>query len=71
LLLNVIPADNVLFASETFGAVRATDPNTGCEFDDTKSYIEASNVLSDADKAKIYTQNALGVYKRLGFRMSN
>jgi len=68
LLLNVIPADNVLFASETFGAVRATDPNTGRAFDDTKAYLEASKALSDADKAKIYTQNALGVYKRLGFR---
>jgi len=70
LLLNVIPADNVLFASETFGAVRAIDPNTGRAFDDTKAYLEASKALSDADKAKIYTQNALGVYKRLGVRIA-
>jgi 4-oxalmesaconate hydratase len=70
LLLNVIPADNVLFASETFGAVRAVDPNTGRAFDDTKAYLEASKALSDADKARIYTQNALGVYKRLGVRIA-
>jgi 4-oxalmesaconate hydratase len=68
LLLKVIPADNLLFASETFGAVRATDPDTGRAFDHTKAYIDASDAVDAAAKAKIYTHNALGVYKRLGQR---
>jgi 4-oxalmesaconate hydratase len=36
LLTKVIPADNILFASETLGAVRGIDPETGHPFDDTK-----------------------------------
>ncbi len=66
LLLKVIPSENVLFASETIGAVRAVDPQTGRNFDDTHAYIKASQVVSDADKEKIYQHNALGLYKRLG-----
>lgn len=66
LLLKVIPSDNVLFASETIGAVRAVDPKTGRNFDDTHEYIKATGVVSDEEKAKIYSTNALGVYKRLG-----
>lgn len=36
LLLKVIPADNVLFASEIFGAVKGVDPEKGFHFDDTR-----------------------------------
>ena len=66
LLLKVIPSDNVLFASETIGAVRAVDPKTGRNFDDTHHYIEQTQVVTSAQKEKIYLDNALGVYKRLG-----
>jgi 4-oxalmesaconate hydratase len=66
LLLKVIPSDNILFASETIGAVRAVDPKTGRNFDDTHEYIKATTVLGDTEKSKIYSSNALGVYKRLG-----
>ena len=66
LLLKVIPSDNVLFASETIGAVRAVDPKSGRNFDDTHHYIEQTQVVSQAQKDKIYLNNALGVYKRLG-----
>ena len=38
LLLDVIPAGNILFASEMVGAVRGIDPETGHYFDDTKRY---------------------------------
>ena len=60
LLNTVIPVKNVLFASEMIGAVRGIDPETGHYYDDTKRYIAASKLLSDA--AVSYTH--LDVYKR-------
>ena len=65
LMTEVVPVDNVLFASETFGAVRAIDPETGHQFDDTKRYIENSPHLSDADRQKIFAGNAQRVFNRL------
>ena len=65
LLLRVVPAANVLFASETVGAVRGVDPRTGHAYDDTRRYIDASPAAGDADKARVYSGNALGVYPRL------
>jgi 4-oxalmesaconate hydratase len=62
LLADVIPADNILFASEMIGAVRSVDPLTGRYFDDTKPYIDAVPGLSDEDKAKIFEGNARKVY---------
>ena len=64
LLLKVVPADNILFASEMVGAVRGIDPETGHYYDDTKRYIDAAN-LSAADKNKVYTGNARRVFPRL------
>src|SRR5690348_2598096 len=64
LLLKVVPADNILFASEMVGAVRGIDPETGHYYDDTKRYIDAAN-LSAADKTKIYSGNARKVFPRL------
>ena len=43
-LLEVIPADNILFASEMVGAVRGVDPETGHYFDDTRRYIDAAAI---------------------------
>jgi 4-oxalmesaconate hydratase len=65
LLLKVIPADNILFASEMVGAVRGIDPESGHYFDDTKRYIDASTTLSAADKKKIFEGNARRVFSRL------
>ncbi|XAH24193.1 amidohydrolase family protein [Xylophilus sp. GW821-FHT01B05] len=65
LLLKVIPPENILFASETVGAVRGIDPETGHYYDDTKRYIDGAVHLSDADKAKIFSGNARRVYSRL------
>jgi 4-oxalmesaconate hydratase len=64
LLLKVVPADNILFASEMVGAVRGVDPETGHYYDDTKRYVDAAN-LATADKAKIYSGNARKVFARL------
>jgi 4-oxalmesaconate hydratase len=64
LLGRVIPADNVLFASEMLGAVRGTNPETGSGWDDTKRYVDALD-LSAEDKQKIFEGNARRVYPRL------
>lgn len=65
LLLDVVPAENVLFASELLGAVRGVDPNTGHNYDDTKRYVDASDKATDAERAMIYAANAKRVYSRL------
>jgi len=65
LLTKVIPADNILFASEMIGAVRGIDPETGFPYDDTKRYIEASTILSSQEKHKVYEGNARRVFPRL------
>ena len=65
LLLDVIPAENVLFASELLGAVRGIDPLTGHHYDDTRRYLDASPNASEAEKAMIFADNARRVYPRL------
>jgi 4-oxalmesaconate hydratase len=65
LLLEVIPVDNILFASEMVGAVRGVDPRTGFYFDDTKRYIEGARGLTDEDRRKIFEGNARRVFPRM------
>jgi 4-oxalmesaconate hydratase len=65
LLTKVIPADNILFASEMVGAVKGIDPHTGHHYDDTKRYIDQVSWLTAADKKKIFEDNAKKVYPRL------
>ena len=64
LLAEVIPVDNILFASEMIGAVQGIDPQTGFEYDDTKRYIDGLAVSAE-DKKKIFEMNARKVYSRL------
>jgi 4-oxalmesaconate hydratase len=64
LLFRVIDIDNILFASEMFGAVKGVDPETGQYFDDTKRYVEALNLSVD-DRQKVFSANARRVYPRL------
>jgi len=64
LLTRVIPADNILFASEMIGAVRGIDPETGHSYDDTKRYIEAASI-SPEQRKRIYEGNARRVFPRL------
>ncbi|RPJ47032.1 MAG: amidohydrolase [Betaproteobacteria bacterium] len=64
LLTRVIPADNILFASEIVGAVKGIDPETGHYYDDTKRYLDAVNWLSAEEKAKIFDGNVRKVYPR-------
>ena len=69
LLVQVMGADNVIFASEMIGAVKGIDPETGRYFDDTKPYVDAVPGLSDADKTKIFRDNALSAYPLLRQRL--
>ena len=64
LLTRVIDVDNILFASEMIGAVRGIDPEPGFHWDDTKRYVEATD-LSEADRHKVYETNVRRVYPRL------
>lgn len=63
-LFKVIDIENILFASEMFGAVKGVDPETGHNFDDTKRYVDALNI-SDTDRAKVFEGNARRVFPRL------
>jgi 4-oxalmesaconate hydratase len=63
-LLAVVPADNILFASEMIGAVRGVDPRSGHHYDDTRRYIDAAT-LSDEDHRKIFESNVRRVFPRL------
>ena len=65
LLTQVIPTDNILFASEMIGAVRDIDPRTGHYFDDTKRYIDATPNLTDDQKLQVFEGNARRIYPRL------
>ncbi|MGV9852548.1 amidohydrolase family protein [Streptomyces sp. NPDC003442] len=64
LLFDVIPARNILFASEMIGAVRDIDPRTGRHFDDTRRYAEAAGLPAD-ELTGIFERNARTVYPRL------
>jgi 4-oxalmesaconate hydratase len=64
LLLRVIPATNVLFASEMVGAVRGIDPETGHSYDDTRRYVDAA-AITDDDRRQVFEANARRVFPRL------
>lgn len=61
----VVPAKNILFASELLGAVKGVDPETGHNYDDTKRYIDATPHLSDDEKKLIFEDNVRRVYPRV------
>lgn len=65
LLLDVVPTENILFASEAFGAVQGVDPQTGFNFDDTRRYIDAATSMTSQKREQIFFRNAYRVYPRL------
>jgi 4-oxalmesaconate hydratase len=69
-LLQVMGADNVIFASEMIGAVKGIDPETERYYDDTKPYVDLVPGITGADKTKIFQDNALRIYPRLAERLS-
>jgi 4-oxalmesaconate hydratase len=68
LLTRVVPAGNVLFASEMLGAVRGADPETGVAWDDTLHYVDHAG-LDGAALAAIHAGNARRVYPALERRL--
>lgn len=64
LLFEVVPLENLLFASEMLGAVRGTNPSTGSTWDDTKRYVDALD-LSLSQREQIFAGNARRVFPRL------
>jgi 4-oxalmesaconate hydratase len=64
LLLEVVPIENVLFASEMVGAVKGLDPDTGEYYDDTRRYVDRA-ALTDAQRRQIFEVNVQRVYPRL------
>ena len=64
LLFRVIDIDNILFASEMFGAVKGVDPETGHHFDDTRRYVDSLD-LSEDQRHKVFEGNARRVFPRL------
>jgi 4-oxalmesaconate hydratase len=69
LLAKVIPAENILFASEMLGAVRGADPDTGVPWDDTLVYIENLG-LTDVNRRAVVELNARRAYPRLNRRLA-
>lgn len=65
LLAEVIPAKNILFASEMVGAVRGIDPTTGHYYDDTRRYVDELVGLTEVERTAIFEHNARRVYPGL------
>ncbi|MGD1067000.1 MAG: amidohydrolase family protein, partial [Vulcanimicrobiaceae bacterium] len=70
LLFEVVPPENILFASEMIGAVRGIDDRTGHYYDDTKRYVEALK-LDATTQRKIFEENAYRVYPRLKAKLAS
>ena len=64
LLVDVVPTENILFASEMVGAVKGKDPETGEFYDDTKRYIDRAD-LTDEQRTMIFEGNVRRVYPRV------
>jgi 4-oxalmesaconate hydratase len=70
LLVKVVGVDNVVFASEMLGGVTTIDPSTGRYFDDHRPCLDNIVWLTEADRKKIYEENALKAYPRLAARLA-
>ncbi len=62
LLIKVVGADRILFATECPGTGSAMDPKTGRSMDDTAHWIQDFDWLSDGDKKLIFEGNARKVF---------
>jgi 4-oxalmesaconate hydratase len=64
LLFEVVPTEQILFASEMVGAVRGVDASTGHHWDDTKRYVDAAPI-TDEQRGHVFETNVLQVFPRL------
>ena len=65
MLIKRVGVDNVLFATEMFGAVNATDPKTGRNFEDIIPLFQSIEWLSYEQRKKITEDNARKVYSHM------
>ena len=65
MLIRRVGVDNVLFATEMFGAVNAIDPKTGRNFEDVVPIFQSIEWLSEEDRRKITELNARKLYARM------
>jgi 4-oxalmesaconate hydratase len=67
LLIKRIGVDNILFATEMFGAINAIDPKTGRNFEEIVPIFQSIEWLSDEDRYKITEGNARKVYSHINW----
>ena len=65
MLIKRVGVDNVLFATEMFGAVNAIDPDTGRNFEESVPLVNSIDWLSGEDRHKLFEGNARKVFTRL------
>ena len=70
-LIESLPEESVLYASEMIGAVRGRNPDNGKWFDDTKFLLDQITTLTDSHRRKILGDNALRVYPRLARHLAS
>ncbi len=63
LLIKTVGADRCIFGTERPGVGTAKDPKTGRWMDDVRSYIDAFDWLSAADKKTIFEDNARRLFR--------
>jgi 4-oxalmesaconate hydratase len=68
LLFRVVGTDRCMFGTENPGSGSSKDPRTGVPMDDLKPVIEGISWLSDADKNRLFADNARTVFP--GFNVS-
>ena len=64
-LVDDILQDNILFATEMFGAVNAIDPKTGRNFEDIVPLFQSIDWLTEEERHKITEGNAKKVFSRM------
>ena len=65
LLIRRVGADNVIFATEMFGAVNAIDPKTGRNFEDIVPIFQSIDWLTEEERHKITEGNAKKIFARM------
>ena len=63
-LFRIVGTDRCMFGTENPGSGSSRDPQTGKWMDDLKPVIESVDWLSEADRGRIFEDNARAVFPR-------
>lgn len=66
MMVTIIGADNLLFATEMWGTANVVNPETGRFYDDTLPLVKALSLSAD-DQRKLLEDNARRLYPRATF----